>query len=84
MMPRPRRGPLVVASKRRRIDGMCMGGGKVKTAEQFYNEMKVAPEPLPSLTFDSAARKKPTYGQVRTGIQRRSLLQPGMMTDAEQ
>lgn len=78
MMLGPRRGPSVVASKRRRIDVMC-GGGKVKTAEQFYNEMKVEPEPLPSLTMKRVDRSGPTYGGVRTGAQPRSLLTMGML-----
>ena len=77
MMPRPRRGPLVVASKLRRIDAMC--GGKVKTADQFYNEMKVEPEPLPSLTDNPVERTGPAYKKFRTGAERRSLLTMGMI-----
>jgi hypothetical protein len=56
---------------------MC--GGKVKTAEQFYNEMKVEPEPLPSLSVNPVERTGPIYNKFRTGAQRRSLLTMGML-----
>lgn len=56
---------------------MCFGN--VKTADQYYQEMKVKPEPLPSLAVANAVdRKAPTYGEVtdRVGSARRSLLYP--------
>jgi hypothetical protein len=56
-----------------------MGGGKVKTAEDYYNEMKVEPAPLPSLTTDPVKRTGPAYKKFRTGAERRSLLTMGMM-----
>jgi hypothetical protein len=61
---------------------MCMGGGG-KSAEDYYNEMKIEPEPLPSLTVDPVERAGSTYRGVRpgsrTGAQRRSLLTMGML-----
>ena len=56
---------------------MCFGD--VKTADQYYQEMKVKPEPLPSLAVANAVeRKVPVYGDVnaRIGSARRSLLNP--------
>lgn len=56
---------------------MCFGN--VKTADQYYQEMKVKPEPLPSLAVSNAVeRKAPTYENVndRVGSARRSLLYP--------
>ena len=55
---------------------MCGGG---KTADDYYNEMKVEPAPLPSLTADPVERTGPTYKKFRTGAERRSLLTMGMM-----
>ena len=57
---------------------MC-GGAKVKSAEEFYNEMKVAPAPLPSLAANTVERTGPAYKKFRTGAERRSLLTMGMM-----
>ena len=53
---------------------MCFGKS---SADKYYQEMKVAPEPLPSLDVANAVdRKAATYGEVRVGSQRRSLLYP--------
>ena len=57
---------------------MCMGGGG-KSAEDYYNEMKIEPEPLPSLTVNPVERTGPAYKKFRTGAERRSLLTMGMM-----
>lgn len=57
---------------------MC-GGAKVKSAEEFYNEMKVEPAPLPSLTTEPVKRTGPAYKKFRTGAEQRSLLTMGMM-----
>ena len=57
---------------------MC-GGAKVKSADEFYNEMKVEPAPLPSLAANTVERTGPTYKKFRTGAERRSLLTMGMM-----
>ena len=43
---------------------MCFGGGGGKTAEQFYEEMKVEPDPLASL---------PTSGEMVERDQKRGL-----------
>ena len=63
---------------------MCLGGGGGgKTAEQFYEEMKVEPEPLPSLPTSGemverdqkrGLRKVRTPKTTRTGQQQRTLL----------
>ena len=64
---------------------MCLGGGGggKKTAEQFYEEMKVEPEPLPSLPTGGerverdqkrGLRKVRTPKTTRTGQQQRTLL----------
>ena len=57
---------------------MC-GGAKAKSADEFYNEMRVAPAPLPSLTAEPVQRTGPAYKKFRTGAERRSLLTMGMM-----
>lgn len=53
---------------------MCFGGGK--SAEDYYNEIKVDPAPLPSLRKDAniGEMRKPKYGDY--GVTTRSLLQP--------
>lgn len=63
---------------------MCLGGGGGgKTAEQFYEEMKVEPEPLPKLPTGGervereqtrGLRKVRTPQTTRTGQQQRTLL----------
>ena len=63
---------------------MCLGGGGGgKTAEQFYEEMKVEPEPLPSLPTSGemverdqkrGLRKVRGPDTKRTGQQQRTLL----------
>ena len=63
---------------------MCLGGGgKVKSAEEFYQEMRVEPEPLPKLPTGGervereqakGLRKVRTPKTTRTGQQQRTLL----------
>jgi hypothetical protein len=57
---------------------MCFGGGgRGKSAEQYYEEMKPAPIELPSLRVDRVKRTGPIYSGVRqTQVERRSLLMP--------
>jgi hypothetical protein len=63
---------------------MCLGGGGGgKTAEQFYEEMKVEPEPLPSLpTGGKVVEREQKRGMRRvtkvgrTGQAQRTLLNP--------
>ena len=57
---------------------MCFGGGGGKSADQYYEEMKVEPQPLPSL------RMRPRTGEDelgRVGGQRRSLFRPYRVRD---
>ena len=35
---------------------MCIGGSSGKTAEEYYEEMKVDPKPLPSLSVSKKKR----------------------------
>jgi len=63
---------------------MCLGGGGGgKTAEEFYQEMRVEPEPLPSLPTGGerverdqkrGLRKVRTPETTRTGQTQRTLL----------
>ena len=62
---------------------MCLGGGGGKTAEQFYEEMKVEPDPLPKLPTSGervereqakGLRKVQTPQTTRTGQTQRTLL----------
>lgn len=56
---------------------MCLGGrGGGKTADQYYEEMRVEPEPLPELpTGGQRVERKQSEGlQTRKGQQQRSLL----------
>jgi len=64
---------------------MCLGGGGGggKTAEEFYQEMRVEPETLPSLPTAGekverdqkrGLRKVRTPETTRTGMQQRTLL----------
>ena len=62
---------------------MCLGGGKVKSAEEFYQEMRVEPKPLPKLPTggDRVERKQSSgLGNIklpaakRTGQTQRTLL----------
>ena len=58
---------------------MCLGGGGGgKTAEQFYEEMKVEPAPLPKLpTGGERVEREQAKGLrkvTRTGQQQRTLL----------
>ena len=63
---------------------MCFGGGgNVKSAKSFYEEMRVDPEPLPSLPTGGerierdqqrGMRKVKTLQAARTGQQQRTLL----------
>ena len=58
---------------------MC--GGRSKTSEAFYKEMKAekTTEPLPSLQMKETKRAGPKYKKVmRTGMEARSLLNPYM------
>lgn len=60
---------------------MCLGGrGASKTADQYYEEMKVEPEPLPELPTSGETvertQKKGLRG-VRTGQTQRTLLNIG-------
>ena len=57
---------------------MCLGGGGAsKTADQYYEEMRVEPEPLPELPTGGETvertQKKGLRG-VRKGQQQRTLL----------
>lgn len=57
---------------------MCFGGGGArKTADEYYEEMKVEPEPLPELpTGGETVERKQGKGLrgVRTGQKQRTLL----------
>jgi hypothetical protein len=56
---------------------MCLGGGGAsKTADQYYEEMKVEPEPLPELpTGGEKVERKQSEGlKTRKGQQQRTLL----------
>ena len=59
---------------------MCLGGGGGgKTAEQFYQEMRVEPEPLPSLPTGGERVERDQQASMknvrrRTGQQQRTLL----------
>lgn len=55
---------------------MCFSGGP--SADDYYKEMtKDKPEfKLPSLSQAKVDRKKPKMRDVRTGVQRRNLLNP--------
>jgi hypothetical protein len=56
---------------------MCGGGGP--SAESIYEGIKPVASPLPSLSMSSKdiiKRDGPSYGGVRTGSKRRSLLGP--------
>lgn len=63
---------------------MCLGGrGASKTADQYYEEMRVEPDPLPELpTGGETVERKQGKGlrgvrTERTGQQQRSLLNMG-------
>jgi hypothetical protein len=57
---------------------MCMGGGK--SADDYYDDIKVEAKPLPSLVGSGGGRRQPTYGNVRaSGKERRTLLLGSMM-----
>lgn len=76
MMLRPRRGPSVVASKRRRIRAMCFGGGPAIPKTEIEYEKKDF-GPLPSLSVgEPMDRSGPSYQTVRRGSKVRSLLAP--------
>ena len=63
---------------------MCMGGGGGggKSADQYYQEMaKPEKKPLPSLSMSKIERSRPTYDNVRTGQERRSLILPYGLRD---
>lgn len=63
---------------------MCFGGGK--SADKYYEEIKPEFDPLPSLSMTATKdQKAPKYGDVkRTGLSRRSLLNPNAgMTNGE-
>ena len=56
---------------------MCVGGGAMKTAEQYYEEIKKDPEALPSLRMSKKERSNLKLGNVPKpvgGGQRSSLL----------
>ena len=61
---------------------MCFGGGK--SAEDYYQGMKVDPKPLPSLSMQAGEGPAPTYGTITpkmrtTSKQRRTLLMGSLM-----
>ena len=60
---------------------MCMKRKKVKSADEYYKEMKKDYGPLPSLRMDSVGERTQTMGDVprmrTTGMQARSLLNYG-------
>lgn len=61
---------------------MCGGGGK--SAQSIFKGMRVGRSQLPSLSMDSkdiVKRDGPSYGDVRTGMKRRSLLLPMLNAD---
>lgn len=56
---------------------MCFGGGKGKSAEEIYQEIKPEVKPLPSLGIERADRPEQTLMDVpkmRKGMKRRTLL----------
>ncbi len=58
---------------------MCLGG---KTGEVYYQDIKVDPKPLPSLSMTAGEGVTPTYGTITprmTSKQRRTLLMGSMM-----
>jgi hypothetical protein len=81
MMPRPRRGLSVVATKRRRIDSMCFSGSAPKPPPVTKIEYE-KPDfgPLPSLGIgEPVQRQGAEYQPVRSGSATRSLLMPLVM-----
>ena len=60
---------------------MCMKQKKVKSADQYYKEMRKDYGPLPSLRMDSVGERTQTMGDVprmrTTEMQARSLLNYG-------
>lgn len=60
---------------------MCFGGGK--SADAYYQEMKKDYGPLPSLRSPMKKRKEQKLGdvQMRSGAERRSLLNPYLNQD---
>lgn len=58
---------------------MCFGGGK--SADDYYNEMKPEPQPLPSLSMSPMKKREQKMKDVpavRKGTTQRSLLNPMM------
>ena len=61
---------------------MCLGGGGGKTADQFYEEMKVEPDPLPKLpTGGERVEREQTRGlrKVRSPETKRTGQQQGTL-----
>ena len=56
---------------------MCLGGGSMgRSAEEFYQEIKKTPDPLPSLPTDTSKRIERAQGRGlrRVGKPQRTLL----------
>ena len=65
---------------------MCGGGGG-PSAESIYQKIKPVDSPLPSLSMsakDMVKRDGPSYGGVRTGNKRRSLLGPILQANKDE